>query len=260
MIQQSQDYQFHDDQTVEASSLQDTLVDIGQAEAHDITGISSIIHNAPDVFPLGSTMIAWTATDNHGNITTAYQTITVVDTTLPTIISPPDIISEAIDPTMNYIELGELVASDSVGIESITNDRPITFTLGSTTVTWTATDTSGNSASATQTITIVDTTSPSITVPDSIVMEATSADSNMVTLGDLIFSDLVDTPSISNNAPDLFQIGETIVTWTATDTSGNSASATQTITIVDTTSPSITVPDSIVMEATSADSKHGDTW
>ena len=73
---------------MEASSLEGTLVDIGMASAHDITGISSIVHNAPDVFPLGSTLIAWTTTDNHGNITTAYQTITVVDTTAPTIISP----------------------------------------------------------------------------------------------------------------------------------------------------------------------------
>ena len=119
------------DQTVEASSLEGTLVEIGQAEAHDITGISSIVHNAPDVFPLGSTMIAWIATDNHGNITTAYQTITVVDTTSPAIISPQDIIAEAIDPTMNYIGLGELSAADSVGIESITNDKPITFPSGS---------------------------------------------------------------------------------------------------------------------------------
>jgi len=132
-----------DNQTVEASSLDETLVDIGQAEAYDITGISSIVHNAPDVFSLGSTLIAWTATDNHDNITTAYQTITVVDTTSPIIISPQDITSEATDPTMNYIELGELVASDSVSIESIINDKPITFPFGSTTVTWTVTDTSG---------------------------------------------------------------------------------------------------------------------
>jgi Ca2+-binding RTX toxin-like protein len=80
-------------------------------------------------------------------------------------------------------------------------------------------------------------------------MEATSADSNMVTLGNLISSDLVGTPSISNNAPDLFQIGETIVTWTATDTSGNSASATQTITIVDTTAPELIIPEDITISA-----------
>ena len=58
-------------------------------------------------------------------------------------------------------------------------------------------------------------------------MEATSADSNMVILGNPVSSDLVDIPSISNNAPNLFPLGETIVTWTAIDTSGNISQATQ---------------------------------
>ena len=40
--------------------------------------------------------------------------------------------------------------------------------------------------------------------------------------------DTVDsTPTITNNAPEIFQIGSTTVTWTATDASGNSATATQ---------------------------------
>jgi 4-hydroxy-3-methylbut-2-enyl diphosphate reductase IspH len=242
------------DQTVEASSLDETLVDIGQAEAHDITGISSIVHNAPDVFPLGSTLIAWTATDNHGNITTAYQTITVMDTTSPIIISPQDITSEVTDPTMNYIELGELVASDSVGIESIINDKPITFQFGSTTVTWTVTDTLGNISQATQVVTLVDTTLPEIFAPTDIVAEATGLSSTMIELGEATAYDVMGISSVTEHTSNFFVLGETTITWTATDTSGNSASATQTITIVDTTSPSITAPGSITMEATSANS------
>jgi len=241
-------------QTVEASSLQDTLVDIGQAEAHDIIGISSIVHNAPDIFPLGSTLIAWTATDNHDNITTAYQTITVVDTTSPIIISPQDITSEATDPTINYIELGELVSSDSVGIESIINDKPITFPFGSTTVTWTVTDTSGNISQATQVVTLVDTTLPEIFAPTDIVAEATGLSSTIVELGEATAHDIMGIASVTDHPSRFFVLGETTITWTATDTSGNSASTTQTVTIVDTTSPSITAPGSITMEATSSDS------
>ena len=242
------------DKTVEASSLQETLVEIGQAEAHDITGISSIVHNAPDVFPLGSTLIAWTATDNHGNITTAYQIVTVVDTITPTIISPQDIIAEATDPTMNYIELGELVASDSVGIESITNDKPITFPLGSTTVTWTVTDTLGNISQVTQVVTLVDTTPPEIFAPSDIVTEAVGLSSTMIELGEATAHDVMGIASVTEHPPRFFVLGETTITWTATDTSGNSASATQTVTVVDTTAPSITAPDSVTAEATSADS------
>ena len=242
------------DQTVEASSLQETLVEIGQAEAHDITGISSIVNNAPDVFSLGSTLIAWTATDNHGNITTADQTITVVDTTAPAIISPQDIVAGAIDPTMNYIELGELSAVDSVGIESITNDKPITFPFGSTTVTWTVTDTSGNISQAVQVVTLVDTTPPEIFAPSDIVAEATGLSSTMVELGEATAQDVMGIASVTEHLPGFFVLGETTVTWTATDTSGNSASVTQTVTIVDTIVPSIAAPDPITVEATSAGS------
>jgi len=242
------------DQTVEAYSLEGTLVEIGQAEAHDIIGISSIVHDAPDVFPLGSTLIAWTATDNHGNITTAYQTVTVVDTTTPTIISPQDILAEAVDPTMNYIGLGELDAADSVGIESVTNDKPITFPFGSTTVTWTVTDTSGNISQATQVVTLVDTIDPEIFAPSDILAEATSLSGTMIELGEATAHDVMGITSVTEYPPRFFVLGETTVTWTATDTSGNSASATQTVTIVDTTSPIITAPDSITVEATSADS------
>jgi len=242
------------DQTVEASSLEGTLVEIGEAEAHDITGISSIIHNAPDVFPLGSTMIAWTTTDNHGNSKTAYQTITVVDTTAPTIISPQDIVAEAIDPALNYIAFDELSVVDSIGIESITNDKPITFPFGSTTVTWTVTDTSGNISQVTQVVTLIDTTDPEIIAPSDIVAEATDLSGTMIELGEATAHDAMGIVSVTEHLPRFFVLGETTVTWTATDTSGNSASTTQTVTIVDTASPSITAPDSITVEATSADS------
>ncbi len=237
------------DKTVEASSLQETLVEIGQAEAHDITGISSIVHNAPDMFPLGTTLIAWTATDNHGNITTAYQIVTVVDTITPTIISPQDIIAEAIDPTMNYIELGELVASDSVGIESITNDKPITFPLGSTTVTWTVTDTLGNISQVTQVVTLVDTTPPEIFAPSDIVTEAVGLSSTMIELGEATAHDVMGIASVTEYPPKFFVLGETTITWTATDTSGNSASAIQTVTVVDNTSPELTMPEDVIISA-----------
>jgi len=243
-----------DDQTVEATSLEQTFVNIGQAEAHDITGISSIVNNAPDVFPLGSTLISWTATDNHGNITTAYQTITVEDTISPTIIVPEDIIAEAIDPDTNYIELGELVTSDSVRVESITNDKPDAFPFGSTTVTWTVTDISGNISEATQTVTLIDTTSPEIFVPADIVAEATSLSGNMIELGEATGHDIMGIASVTEHPSRYFTLGETTIEWTVVDTSGNSASATQTVTIIDTTAPSITAPSSITMEATSADS------
>jgi Ca2+-binding RTX toxin-like protein len=224
-------------------------IELGELVASDSVGIESIINDKPITFPFGSTTVTWAVTDTSGNISQATQVVTLVDTTLPEIFAPTDIVAEAIGLSSTMVELGEATAYDIMGIASVTEYTSNFFVLGETTITWTATDTSGNSASATQTITIVDTISPSITAPGSITKEATSADSNIVALGNPVSSDLVDIPSISNNAPDLFPLGETIVTWTATDTSGNSASTTQTVTIVDTTSPELIMPEDVMIGA-----------
>ena len=190
-------------------------------------------------------------TDTSGNISQAVQVVTLFDTTPPEIFAPSDIVAEATGLSSTMVELGEATAQDVMGIDSVTEYPPRFFVLGETTVTWTATDTSGNSATATQTVTIVDTTAPSITAPDSVTVEATSNNSNIVVLGNPVSSDQVDTPSISNDAPDVFPLGETTITWTAVDTSGNSASATQTVTIVDTTSPELTMPEDVMISAIS---------
>jgi hypothetical protein len=49
---------------------------------------------------------------------------------------------------------------------------------------------------------------------------------------------LRDLESAGTGVPEVFPLGETIVTWKATDASGNSASVTQEVTVADTTVPS----------------------
>ena len=71
----------------------------------------------------------------------------------------------------------------------------------------------------------------------------------MIILNPISVSDTISDVTITNDAPLYYEFGETVVTWTATDSSGNSASATQTITVVDTTSPVIFVPENITVDA-----------
>ena len=242
-----------EDQIVEATSIEETLVEIGEAEAYDITGISSISNNAPEMFSLGSTVVTWVSIDSNGNATTFEQTITIVDTTPPSIFVPADIAAEAVDPVLNFIELGDATTYDHVGIESVTNDKPDSFSFGDTTVTWTAVDTSGNISTGTQLVTIVDTTIPEIVAPFDVTVEATGISSTVVEIGEATIYDIIQVYTITSDSPDTFPLGETVITWTATDSSGNSATATQTVTVVDTTAPGITVPNNIEVEATSVD-------
>ncbi|MEK6971713.1 MAG: HYR domain-containing protein, partial [Thermoproteota archaeon] len=238
---------------VEATSEFETQVSLGNVTASDHIQVDSITNDASAVFKLGDTVVTWTATDSSGNSVNATQTVTVVDTTAPTIETLPLITVEAINKDQNYVELGTIVATDLVGITSITNDAPQVFPFGLTTITWTIQDKAGNNVNATQQVSVIDTTAPSVVAPDNLVIEAVSSNNNIVDLGNTIATDEVEVSSITNNAPSVFSLGETIVTWTATDSSGNSVNATQTVTVVDTTAPTIETLPLITVEATSLD-------
>ncbi|MCV0399860.1 MAG: 6-bladed beta-propeller [Nitrosarchaeum sp.] len=54
-----------------------TFVDLGEPIATDESGIKTILNNAPDGLPLGTTTIMWIAFDNAGNSSHDFQVITV---------------------------------------------------------------------------------------------------------------------------------------------------------------------------------------
>jgi hypothetical protein len=98
---------------------------------------------------------------------------------------------------------------------------------------------------------VVDTTPPVITVPPDVTVEQTSAAGTPVDMAKLTatVTDICDvSPDLTDNAPAVFPLGTTTVTFTATDDSGNSASAMMQVTVVDTTPPEISVavtPDTL---------------
>src|SRR3990170_624495 len=239
------------DLIIEATTSSGMPIVIGEAVVSDIIGIDSLTNNAPDLFYLGDTIITWTVTDMHGNTASVEQIISIIDTTAPLIEPPSDVILEGQDPTSNVVAIGVANANDIVGVISITNDAPAVFPLGDNLVTWTAIDAAGNSATATQKISIIDTTPPSITAPEAVQIEATSSLENIVELGEVTASDYIGIGSITNDAPEVFPVGKTTVTWTATDLGGLSSTDTQLVNVVDTTPPTVSVPKIITVEATS---------
>ncbi|MBM2851896.1 MAG: hypothetical protein HW420_443, partial [Candidatus Nitrosotenuis sp.] len=186
--------------------------------------------------------ITWTTTDSSGNLSTTTQKVTIIDTTAPTIATPSDITLEAISKSDNTVSLETPITSDNVEITSVTSDAPEFFPVGETTVTWTANDSSDNVNTVTQKITIVDTVPPKFAKLSDVTAEATSNDNNSVLLVTPKVSDILDITSLTNDAPEAFHLGETTVTWTATDESGNVSTATQKVTIIDTTVPLIIAP------------------
>jgi len=133
------------------------------------------------------------------------------------------------------VNLGIVTAIDLVdGNVLVSNNAPATFPLGITTVTWTATDAAGNTATAAQNIVVQDTTSPVITAPVAVTANSSTGQPIAVAIGTAIATDAFIPVTITSNAPTTFPIGNTTVIWTATDANNNSATATQLIAVNDT--------------------------
>ena len=208
-----------------------TAVDIGTATATSTLDTNPTVTNdAPGSFPIGMTTVTWTATDSADNTATARQYVRVRDTTPPVVTPPPDVTAEATG-TLTTVDVGTPTVTDADPNPTVTHDAPGSFPPGATTVTWTATDSGGRAATATQTVTVQDTTPPTITLPADVTAEATGALTTL-DIGTATATDAVDpNPVITNDAPGSFPIGVTTVTWTATDSASNTATATQRVTV-----------------------------
>jgi hypothetical protein len=89
---------------------------------------------------------------------------------------------------------------------------------------------------------VVDTTPPLLTPPADVLVECSSPDGTPAVLGTPFVADACDpAPLVENDAPALFPLGTTVVTWTATDASGNAFQATQDVVVEDTTPPEISL-------------------
>lgn len=222
-------------------------------------------------FPLGSTPVTYTAADG----TTCDFIVTVTSSGSAVSISCPANVTANADADCSVsVSLGTpATTGDNVTVTSSRSDgKPINapFTSGVTTVTWTASNSSGTE-SCTQTVTIVDVTPPVINVPNPAPV---SADANC----QAVIPDLTGSPGITDNcacdssddaeacaghsriavtqspAPGTaVGLGPHTITLTANDGSdsnggaGNTTTAQVTFTVNDTTPPAISCPVNITV-------------
>ena len=126
------------------------------------------------------------------------------------------------------------VTSDNCTVASTTNNAPAIYPLGTNVVTWTVTDTSGNTSTCTQRVIVRDTTPPTITCPSNLVLVA---DAGQNSRSNVTFTvNATDNCSVTNlmsrpPSGSTFPVGTTTVTNTATDASGNLISCPFTVTV-----------------------------
>ena len=228
---------------------------LGTATAADTcSGHVNIVRTgvpAGNIFPVGTTTITYTGTDPAGHTGTATQTVTVTDNTPPTVSAPAPTSASADASCQAAIPnvVAGSTASDNCGGVNVTQS-PAAGTLvglGPHTITVTATDSAGNSAQATTTFTVNDTTAPTVNAPAdaaySCASEVPAANASQATASDNCSIPTVAVSETNNGGAGTPASPLVITrTYTATDAAGNSSSDTQTITVTDNTPPTVSAP------------------
>ncbi|MCG8403966.1 MAG: HYR domain-containing protein [Phycisphaerales bacterium] len=215
--------------------------------ADDNCNVASFIssHDPGDTFPVGSTIVTYTATDDAGNARECSFDVHVFDEEDPTITCPADV-TVSTDPgecSASGLDLGAPDTDDNCGVDDVTNDAPASFPAGETTVvTWTVTDTNGNTETCEQLVTVNDDEDPTITCPTNVTVstDAGECTASGVDLGAPATGDNCGVDGLINDAPAVFPLGTTTVTWTVNDEDGNTATCQQTVTVNDSENPNIT--------------------
>lgn len=213
--------------------------------------------------------------DASGNADTCSALVIVIDTIAPTLVCPANatfpndsgMCSAAIaylPPTFMDNCAGGLIITqtDSSGLSSGSN-----FPVGTTTQTYTATDSAGNSDSCSFDLTITDNDAPAITCPS---VTSTSNDSGLcealVTIplptatDNCTIDSLINSFNGSDNATDSYPVGNTTVLYTAIDPSGNIDTCTFIVSVLDGENPQLVCPADTTVLADSANCASSVTW
>ena len=231
-----------------------TPVSLGTPRVSDDSGSFRYSNNAPGSFPVGTTIVTWTATDPSGNIATDTQKVTIRDTTPPVIRLAGDR-HVSLFVGSPYSDLGATATDivDGVLTGSITTSGTVnTNSEGTYHIRYSVSDSAGNTASASRVVTVdprPDSLAPVLTVPPDAEFEASGALTRLgpSDYGAATATDDSGSVTVSNNAPASFPLGATIITWTATDSSGNISTGTQVITVSDSVPPSVLPPDDMTV-------------
>ncbi|MBN8684899.1 MAG: HYR domain-containing protein [Chitinophagales bacterium] len=198
--------------------------------------------------------VTFTANDGNGNTATCQFTVTVKDVTAPSITCPANTTVSAGANCSTMLGAYALASkSDNCAATVSETQSPAASTLlsghnAAQTVTFTANDGNGNTATCQFTVTVKDVTAPSITCPANTTVSAGANCSTMLgayalaSKSDNCAATVSETQSPAASTLLSGHNAAQTVTFTANDGNGNTATCQFTVTLKDVTAPSITCP------------------
>jgi PKD repeat protein len=193
-------------------------------------------------YAVGVTPVVLTVTDSKGASSTCATTVTVNDVTPPVLVGVP---ADATVECDAVPAAATVAATDNCTTSAVSLTETITpgacansYTI---TRTWSTTDASNNTTTASQTITVQDTQAPTLSAaPADVTVECDAVPAAAtLTAGDNCDNAPVVTfaeTRTNGNCPSNYTLTRV---WTATDACGNASSKTQVITVQDTQAPTL---------------------
>jgi len=207
----------------------------------------------------GANTVVVTLTDDAGNTAECVTTVILADATAPTLECPAELaVSTDPDQCTATVDPGQPTANDNCdptllvvsGARADGGALVGTYPLGDSDLTWSAADGAGNTASCAQLVVVSDGQAPDIACPGAVTA---TTDPGLCTASglDLGAAGATDNCGLStaptSDAPATFALGDTTVTWTASDDAANAATCAQRVTVSDDEAPTLACPDDALL-------------
>ncbi|MBC2159783.1 DUF5011 domain-containing protein [Listeria booriae] len=238
------------DYTLKKGATFNPLADVSAADKEDgnLTSSVKVIESDVDTTKEGVYHVTYSVTDSDGNVVTKKVTVTIISNDAPTITAADQTLKKG----SNFDPMADVSASDREDGDitqevKITDSTVDTSQEGTYSVTYEVTDTDGNTAQKTVTVTVTSNDMPTITASDKTLKRGTEYDPMVeVSASDKEDGDITQEVKIIENTVDTSQEGTYSVTYEVTDSDGNTTQKTISVVVTSNEAPVIEAKDKIL--------------
>ncbi|MBC1574887.1 DUF5011 domain-containing protein [Listeria booriae] len=235
------------DKTVKKGASFDPMAGVSASDTEDgnVTDKVTVTANDVDTSAVGTYHVTYSVTDSDGNTTTKTITVTVTSNDAPVITASDKTLKKggSFDP-MAGVSASDTEDGNVTDKVTVTANDVDTSAVGTYHVTYSVTDSDGNTTTKTITVTVTSNDAPVIVASDQTIKKGKAFDVMAgVSASDLEDGDVTGGITVTANDVDTNTVGTYHVTYSVTDSDGNTTTKTITVTITSNDAPTFTTSD-----------------
>ncbi|MBC1779872.1 immunoglobulin-like domain-containing protein [Listeria booriae] len=246
-----------DDTSVKKGGSFDPMAGVTASDVEDgnLTSSISVTANDVDTSVEGTYHVTYSVTDSDGNTTTKTITVTVSSNNAPVITAADKTLKKgaSFDP-MAGVSASDTEDGNVTDKVTVTANDVDTSAVGTYHVTYSVTDSDGNTTTKTITVTVTSNDAPVITASDKTLKKGGSFDPMAgVSASDTEDGNVTDKVTVTANDVDTSAVGTYHVTYSVTDSDGNTTTKTITVTVTSNDAPVIVASDQTIKKGKAFD-------